>query len=444
MAIYQGPKVVVWDLAGTPPPTVALVQGRDALVRVFYAAEPIKANGLARARLEIEGAEAHEYDMTLFEQSGEPSLESTANFVIPGSSINEAGFSFTASILEETSSEVADNPEAIFPAKDTKHTIPADGARNVFRVMMVPYQYNADGSGRLPEVVANPDIYRNTLKAMYPVSDVEMVVREPIPWSSPIGPDGSGWQAVGQNLFSVRASEKPSDDWYYYAIFSPSSSAALFCSQGCLLGVTLLNDTPPDVGNPSLRIGLGVGFPGFGANTAAHELGHSHGRGHANCGGPQGVDFQYPHAGASIGTWGWDIVTQELKDPGIYTDIMGYCDPQFVSDYTFNALLNRGAAVNLPREHGPLPQLQEIPYEIVSLDGSGNADFGQTVSITVPEHPGSIDVLVKGDNAEANVKGHYYHWDHMPGGWLMYPKPAFEVRQMDALVEGAKIVAQRL
>ena len=78
--------------------------------------------------------------------------------------------------------------------------------------------------------------------------------------------------------------------------------------------------------------------------TIAHEIGHNHGRDHAPC-GVQG-DRAYPYEGGSIGVWGFDRRNDELKDPAQVADIMGYCTPQWVSDYTYRAFLERIALVN--------------------------------------------------------------------------------------------------
>ena len=118
------------------------------------------------------------------------------------------------------------------------------------------------------------------------------------------------------------------------------------------LGVTLLNDEPADIGNPQLRIAIGVGFESRAADVAAHELGHSHGRGHAPCGPggslPDGIDPAYPYDDGVIGVHGHDFYEDELLDPSESTDIMGYCDDQWVSDYQYRALHERGQNVNLP------------------------------------------------------------------------------------------------
>jgi hypothetical protein len=59
---------------------------------------------------------------------------------------------------------------------------------------------------------------------------------------------------------------------------------------------------------------------------------------HAPCGNPSGPDPNYPYANGIIGVYGLDIATLALKPPG-YTDIMGYCNNEWISDYTYEAVL---------------------------------------------------------------------------------------------------------
>jgi hypothetical protein len=58
------------------------------------------------------------------------------------------------------------------------------------------------------------------------------------------------------------------------------------------------------------------------------------------------TDPNYPYSGGLIGSWGWDFRTQKLFDPAKISDIMGYCNSKWISDYTYNAFATRVAAVN--------------------------------------------------------------------------------------------------
>ena len=86
-----------------------------------------------------------------------------------------------------------------------------------------------------------------------------------------------------------------------------------------------------------------------GAATMCHEVGHSHGRLHAPC-QVQDPDPSYPYPNADIGVWAYDRRTEEFLPP-TRKDMMSYCpNPDrtlaWMSDYTYQALLDRVADVN--------------------------------------------------------------------------------------------------
>jgi hypothetical protein len=338
---------------------------------------------------------------------------------------------------------VTDNPAAHHPASGNEvHAV--ETPKNVFRVVLAPFIYNADGSGRMPDLSPEAvELHRQRLLQLYPVSNVEVTVHDPIPWSQPISPNGAGWQEVGFRTFQLRGEDNAPDDVYYYAIFNPTASFVQFCATGCLLGVTLLNDMPPDTGDVSLRLALGVGFSEVASDTMAHELGHAHGRGHAPCGpglDPQSIDAGYPHQGGVIGEWGWDIVSGALVPPTL-TDIMGYCDDQWISDYNYGALSWRALHVNLPRYYQP-PTITDA-YQIVSVGADGRGRFLGDVRRGQPGGTAIAVTLVAEGGTRLEVEGRYYRFDHLPGGWLMYPKASLPTLRAEALIEGRRMVANR-
>jgi len=434
--IYQGPERVLASGGVAQTSTIPLVSGRDALLRVFYEAAPDQVGKTVTGRLEITGQEEPiDVEAVVGAGSVQEQPDSTINFLVPGDAIGDV-FEYRVSILEDGTS---DNPAAHHPAEGMEgHEV--EGPRNTFRVMMVPFQYDADGSGRTPDVSPEAlEIYRQRFMQLYPVSDVEVSAREPVPWNQQISPFGQGWQEVGQQLFQIREAEKPSEDWYYYAMFEPASSVGQFCSQGCLLGVTLLNDMPADVGNPALRVALGVGFPEVGADTSAHELGHAHGRAHAPCGGPDGIDPAYPYPGAAIGPWSWDILSQSLVDPAGKTDIMGYCDNQWISDYTYTALLKRGKFVNLPKWQDAPGDTERVAYDVISVDGAGQATWQQRVTREALRGLPTVPVHLESHTGQRDVSGHFYRYDHLPGGWLLVPSDGFDAHRATFAIDGTPL-----
>jgi Peptidase M66 len=95
----------------------------------------------------------------------------------------------------------------------------------------------------------------------------------------------------------------------------------------------------------------GIGYIGGGARTAAgwdrlpggsyvmaHEVAHNMGRNHAPCGAPN-PDPAYPYTDGKIGVWGFDPRWIALRNPAQWVDLTGYCNPYWVSDYSWKAMV---------------------------------------------------------------------------------------------------------
>jgi len=81
------------------------------------------------------------------------------------------------------------------------------------------------------------------------------------------------------------------------------------------------------------------------------------------------VDGNYPYQGATLGAWGYDSRDQSFLDPDEGTDIMSYCDDQWVSDYTYQALVERVAEVNSALFVYTPPELLKM-FRVLLVDGS--------------------------------------------------------------------------
>ena len=78
-----------------------------------------------------------------------------------------------------------------------------------------------------------------------------------------------------------------------------------------------------------------------------HELAHTYGRKHPGFCGSSDDDDDYPYAGGKIGGagFGFDVgdpllgIPTQVYSPGTFTDVMTYCDFQWMSDYTYEGIL---------------------------------------------------------------------------------------------------------
>jgi hypothetical protein len=88
--------------------------------------------------------------------------------------------------------------------------------------------------------------------------------------------------------------------------------------------------------------------------------------------------------GGQIGVYGYDAQTEKLIPPE-RTDLMGYCNNKWLSDYTYDAILNRVAMVNgMQNASTYVPPELVRPWNVLILD-NGIATWG--APIETPEPP---------------------------------------------------------
>jgi hypothetical protein len=410
VVLYQGPAT------GEDVPVVA---GRDAVLRVFYTTEDEQVGEAVTVRVDLDSGEQFDVEDILVGSSYEDDLDSTLNVALPADVLTE-DIGYRVSVLRN---QRIDNPDAYFPAEGSVSP-PEIVAEHIFKLVVVPFAYNADGSGRVPDVSDEGiAVLEERFQQLYPVSSVEIEVHDTIDWNGAIEPTGAGWQDIGFQLAGLRIQESPAEDVYYYGVFSPAASLNAFCGQGCLLGVTLLNDSPSDVGDSRLRIAIGVGFEEVFADTMLHELGHAHGREHADCGygiDPSSIDHDYPYDGGLIGNIAYDLVNDALV-PTDFSDVMGYCDDVWISDYQYTALLTR--AVNIQDSMSRRSEEPTLSGVVIAVDEHGAA-WTDTPMTWNPSTGQAVPVLLETDLGLRQVEGRFVRYDHLPGGWLLVPETA--------------------
>jgi hypothetical protein len=89
------------------------------------------------------------------------------------------------------------------------------------------------------------------------------------------------------------------------------------------------------------RAAVGWDYLPSGDAVAVHEWGHNFSRPHTPC--SVSGDDAYPYAGGLIGMYGWNSASNTLVAPTA-TDVMGYCNNQWISDWTWTKVLEYRAA----------------------------------------------------------------------------------------------------
>jgi hypothetical protein len=93
-------------------------------------------------------------------------------------------------------------------------------------------------------------------------------------------------------------------------------------------------------------------------DTIAHEMGHNLGRNHAPGCNSDGADTRFPYPNTGVGVDGYSLGERTrgvphlpnapgpFKSKAMFKDVMGYCYPTWISDYTWNAFADRIRIVN--------------------------------------------------------------------------------------------------
>lgn len=345
IALYQAVKIpLMTSGAWSNDRSAPVVQGKDALVRGFVdtLAGFSSRNIRGVLTLDNDGVLTNlTKDLKPSAASTDASLASTFNFDVAGADLGPNTKISMALLDPACPSSVGNASDARFPASGSQ----ALGAQRIgkLRVVVVPMVVGGRSPDTSATQIAN---MKDAMLAHYPVPDVEITVRAAVTANAGVSAGGGGWSDVLNQVIRTRQNDRPANDVYYYGVMSPASSFNSYCGGGCVLGLAPQTTRV----SPDQQAGLGIGFLNENTpDTMVHELGHAHGRGHAPCaqgGGIQGVDGAFPYNGGGIGVWGWDSRTGALQNPSSVKDVMGYCSPTWVSDYTYDALATRCLAVN--------------------------------------------------------------------------------------------------
>jgi len=308
---------------------VPLVRDRDALLRVFVTANQVNAAAPdVRVRLYLDGnlvsTNTIPAPVPLTPQTpNEAELGSSWNLVIYRTLIQP-----NLSILVDVDpgNTVAEGNEAdnSFPTNGVP--LPVDvRTTSAFSVRFVPVV--TTGDGRLGNVTGpNMGQFLTTTMLMHPIAAYDADIHAPYNTTTTetLQSDPSVWTTVLQEISGLRLAEHSLRA--YYGVVNPNYNSGV-------AGIGYIGE-PVAIGWDKLPSASGV---------AAHEWGHNWGRQHAPCGGASNPDPGFPYAGGVTGIFGYDQSAGTIKLPTAH-DLMGYCNDEWISDYTYTHVLGFRAA----------------------------------------------------------------------------------------------------
>lgn len=144
----------------------------------------------------------------------------------------------------------------------------------------------------------------------------------------------------------------------------------------------------------------------YGGAIMAHEIGHNLGRKHAPCGNPANIDSNYPKY-SPAGSIGYSAFRgTEIYEVTDYYDIMSYCDPQWISPYTYKGLYQK--LYSFSSSNSEINSYDEQNYLVGTGIVSGeNVIFGSFRVISLPigtdDESGAGSYSLELRNSEGNT-----------------------------------------
>ena len=342
------------DSASSPADRVGTVVGRPGIVRVFISANQTGVPAPSVDLYVFDGVSTEKYPLqgpaTVPTAPIESDLGSTYNLTF-GSDFLKPGADVYV---------IVDRHDQTLELDESNNRYPVSGwvdvdARPVpeMKVTIVPITVQGGASASISQSQAEA-LYAKTF-SVHPIAELDIVVRDNYVFESPTG-TSQDWVDLLYEIADLREAEDPTRQ--YHALLAEGLS--------------------PGIG--------GIGFVGYPAalslrnvETIAHETGHNLDLPHNPCSGEASPDPDFPYDYGSIGTWGYDVSSGATFNPGTYKDLMTYCGPEWVSDFSFNNALDFRTGVG-----GGTPW--DVPAEGLAPAGTGTVIHLSGTLASEPDH----------------------------------------------------------
>lgn len=293
--------------------------GKEALLRVFPTAARANSERMPAIRADffLNGVLAHSQEIPsgpgpIPTELDESSLERSVNAAVPGEVVQQ-GLEMVIEIdpggtLDESLGVARRIPETGRLAVEVR-TMPC------FDVTFIPFVWETNPDMSVVDLVnamaTDPGGHEmlRQVRTLLPVPELSVTAHVPVRTAS-----NEDFELIKQTQLIATME---GGDGYYMGLISGQFQGAS--------GIA--------------NLGRRTAYSIVDANVMAHEFGHNLSLQHAPCGRPLGLEPVYPNANASTGGWGYDFGEQRLVSPEEYVDLMSYCSPYWVSDFSFDMML---------------------------------------------------------------------------------------------------------
>ena len=302
--------------------TVPLVASRDGVLRVFgLAKDPNLFVTPVEVRFYHDGGLVHSERLVgpgdgVPVHASEAVFASSWNMRVPASLIRP-GLRVVAEIDPDSVIAESNEQDNVLGRSEAGGTLDVR-TPEIFEARLIPIHIPAENAtGAVSDATA--DDYMVDAMKMLPIPGYDVDVRAPFTTSATGITESQDWSNMLLEIRQLQVAEASTR--YYYGVV-PNTGSPAWCGLGYL-------------GWPAA-----IGLDACGAGTAAHEWGHNFDRAHTPCGGPANPDPSYPYVDATLGTYGIDVETLQVFSPNTHRDFMSYCSPEWVSDYTYRAIMD--------------------------------------------------------------------------------------------------------
>ncbi|MEJ2793241.1 IPT/TIG domain-containing protein [Iodobacter sp. LRB] len=390
--------------------SVAVVQNYSQLVGESYQRLVLGKTTIVRASLTTSANKLSSPRVLLSAtlngvSQGQPLEMSGPAFVPSSVARNQLDQSFNVKLPEKWIKQglnlrVDVDPDQKVSNGSSKSISPAVGLATNMDLVLVPLQINNDGKGnRISAKAPDEASVRQMLSRLFPLagSSLKISFRSPYTLTTvssttemksidEANTGSAGWSRALSELSQLRIKEG-SGRHYYGLVPDPNFS-------GGIAGLGYVNPTSSSNANTT-AIGLDANYD-EDLTTMGHELGHNLSRPHAPCGGVGNPDRSFPYAGGKIGdTLPFDPTSNRLLtlDENSNSDIMGYCNGSWFSDY------NYAKVQEFLEQHNyalaPMAAGYSIPMKLMDISGSISATGVSFDPITL--RSGNTKAVTQGD-----------------------------------------------